>query len=173
VALVVGAPSVAALWPALLVASGALAWAAGQAVAQAAARDAGRTLFAGIAAHAVPQLVVASALLERGQLAALRTAGLADWAAIVGLTASGFILAYSIWYGLLRRYPMDQIAPFALLMPVAGVALAALALGERPGPRELTGGAVIVTGLALVALRAPGRAGRVTPVRQAASPEGR
>jgi O-acetylserine/cysteine efflux transporter len=153
VALVAGSPSAAAMSPILLVAFGSLSWAAGQAVAQVFGRDEGRTLFAGIAAYAVPQLAVASALLERGQLAALRTAGVLDWAAMLGLALCGFILAYTIWYGLLRRYPMDQVAPFALLMPVVGVALGTLMLGERPSVLELVGGATIVIGLALVVLR--------------------
>jgi O-acetylserine/cysteine efflux transporter len=151
----------------LLVAVGALSRAAGQAVAQVAARDEGRTLFAGIALFAVPQLAAASALLGCGQLAALRGAGVLDWAALAGLTVSGFVLAYSIWYGLLRRYPMDQIAPFALLMPVVGVALSAAALGERPSALELAGGAVILAGLALIVVRStvPVRARRTTATR--------
>ena len=48
---------------------------------------------------------------------------------------------------------MDQVAPFALLMPVVGVAVGALALGERPSALELAGGVVIVAGLALVVAR--------------------
>jgi O-acetylserine/cysteine efflux transporter len=160
VALVAGSPSAAALAPILLVALGSLSWAAGQAVAQVAGRDEGRTLFAGIAVHAVPQLALASALLERGQLAALRTAGASDWAAMLGLASCGFVLTYRIWYALLRRYSMDQIAPFALLMPVVGVALGALLLGERPSVLELAGGAVIVAGLALVVLRRGAKADR-------------
>jgi O-acetylserine/cysteine efflux transporter len=158
VALVAGSPSAAAVLPILLVALGSLSWAAGQAVAQVTGKDEGRTLFAGIAAHAVPQLVVASAVLERGQLAALRTAGALDWAAMLGLALCGFVLAYSLWYGLLRRYRMDQVAPFALLMPAVGVALGALLLGERPSTLELAGGALIVAGLGLVVLR-PGDRG--------------
>ncbi len=161
VALVTGSPAPAARWPLLLVALGSLSWAAGQAVAQAVARDEGRTLTAAIAVYALPQLVLASAVLERGQLTALRTADALDWTAMLGLALAGFVVAYSIWYALLRRYPMDQIAPFMLLMPVVGVAFSALVLGERPALIELGGGVVIVAGLALVVVR-PGNRGALS-----------
>lgn len=153
VVIVAGAPAAAAGWPALLVALGALSWAAGQAVMQKAARDGGRILTAGIAMHALPQLVLASVLLEQGQIEALRTATAAQWGAVLIFAVGGFVLAYTIWYGLLRRHPMDRVVPFMLLMPVVGVAFSAMALGERPSTQELLGGAVIVGGLALVILR--------------------
>ncbi|MFO1050098.1 MAG: EamA family transporter [Geminicoccaceae bacterium] len=153
VVIVAGAPAAAAGWPALLVALGALSWAAGQAVMQNAARDGGRILTAGIALHALPQLVLASVLLEQGQIEALRTATATQWGAVLTFAVGGFVLAYTIWYGLLRRHPMDRVVPFMLLMPVIGVAFSAVALGERPSSQELLGGAVIVGGLALVILR--------------------
>ena len=153
VMLVAGAPAAAAGWPALLVALGALSWAAGQAVMQVVARDGGRVLTAGIAINALPQLVLASALLERGQLGTLLTAELGQWIAVLTFSLGGFVLAYTIWYGLLRRHPMDRVVPFMLLMPVIGVAFSAAAFGERPAPQELAGGAVILAGLALVVLR--------------------
>ncbi len=152
VLLVAGSPAAAAGTAVLMVALGALSWSAGQALIQAVARDEGRTLTAGVAVHAVPQLALASALFETGQLTALRTAGLADWLPLLAFSVGGFALAYTIWYGLLRRHPMDRVAPFALLMPVVGVAFSALALGERPSRLELAGGAVIIAGLALVIL---------------------
>ena len=153
VMLVAGAPAAAAGWPALLVALGALSWAAGQAVMQVVARDGGRVLTAGIAINALPQLVLASALLERGQLGTLLTAEPGQWIAVLTFSLGGFVCAYTIWYGLLRRHPMDRVVPFMLLMPVIGVAFSAAAFGERPALQELAGGAVILAGLALVVLR--------------------
>ena len=96
-------------------------------------------------------------------MTALLTASPAQWAAVLTFSLGGFALAYTIWYGLLRRHPMDRVVPFMLLMPVIGVAFSAVALGERPSPQELAGGAVILVGLALVVLRgdAAGRTGAV------------
>ena len=123
------------------------------------AKDRGRTLTAGVATCALPQLILASWLLEEEQLAGLRTASVYDWGAALTFAVCGFVLAYTIWYGLLRRHPMDRIAPFMLLMPVVGVAVSALALGERPSLLELVGGAVILAGLGLVVRRPASAAG--------------
>lgn len=153
VIMVAGAPGAAAGLPALLVALGSMAWASGQAVMQSVARDGGRVLTAGIAVNALPQLVLASALLEEGQIEALRTASVAQWGAVLTFSVGGFAVAYTIWYGLLRRHPMDQVVPFMLLMPMIGVAFSAVAFGERPSMQELAGGTVILVGLALVILR--------------------
>ncbi|MET2831137.1 DMT family transporter [Mesorhizobium shangrilense] len=84
---------------------------------------------------------------------------LRHWAAIAVLALGGFVAAYTIWYGLLRRYRIDQVAPFALLMPIIGVLIAFLFLNERPSPSVPAGGAVILIGLGLV-VRAP-TAGRL------------
>jgi O-acetylserine/cysteine efflux transporter len=69
---------------------------------------------------------------------------------VLVLAFAGYALPYSIWYGLMRRYRVDQVAPFALLMPITGVLASAAFLGERPSLLSLLGGAVILVGLALV-----------------------
>jgi O-acetylserine/cysteine efflux transporter len=69
---------------------------------------------------------------------------------VIVLAAAGYALPYTIWYGLLRRYRVDQVTPFALLMPVTGILASAVFLGERPSLLALVGGVVILAGLALV-----------------------
>ena len=93
----------------------------GQALIRRLARDDGTTLLCQVALHAAPQLLLVSLLTERGQLDAIRTAGPAAWAALVFLAVAGYVLAYSIWYDLLRRHQVDVVIPFVLLMPLAGV----------------------------------------------------
>ena len=95
-----------------------------------------------------------SFLLETGQRQSLSNASLFDWTGVAVLALGGFVAAYSIWYGLLRRYRIDQVAPFALLMPILDVLIVFLFLSERPSPAVLAGGAVILIGLGLV-VRAP------------------
>jgi drug/metabolite transporter (DMT)-like permease len=41
--------------------------------------------------------------------------------------------ARGIWTALMRRYPAGVVAPYSLLVPVVGIGLAAVVLGERPG----------------------------------------
>jgi O-acetylserine/cysteine efflux transporter len=153
VAIVAGAPhAVTSLIPVLLVAAGAAVWALGQAAARRLSRDHGTVFLAGIAVAAVPQALVASALLESGQWAAVRTATPGDWVTLAVVILAGYVMAYSIWYGLLRRYRVDQVTPFAFLMPLFGVVASTLLLGETLSLGELAGGGVIMAGLAVVVL---------------------
>ncbi len=94
-----------------------------------------------------PQLLALSLLLETGQYQALLDANLVDWAAVAVLAMGGFVAAYVIWYGLLRRYRVDQISPFMLIMKIFGVFRAFLLLGERPSLFAIGGGLVILIGL--------------------------
>jgi O-acetylserine/cysteine efflux transporter len=65
------------------------------------------------------------------------------------LADSGYVAAYSIWYGLLQRYRVDQVTPFALLMPVAGVFAGATFLGERVSAVSICGGLIVLAGVAV------------------------
>lgn len=153
VAVVAGAPQAATAWvPILFVAGGTAVWGLGQAVARRLSRDHGAVLLAGISVAAVPQALAASALLESGQWTAIRTATPADWAGLATVILAAYLAAYTIWYGLLRRYRVDQVTPFAFLMPLFGLIASAVMLGETMSLGELAGGVVIMGGLAVVVL---------------------
>jgi O-acetylserine/cysteine efflux transporter len=62
------------------------------------------------------------------------------------------IIAYGMWAYLLRLYPATLVAPYSLLVPVFGMFSAALVFGERFGPLRLLGVALILLGVAVVAL---------------------
>ncbi|MFI0845556.1 DMT family transporter [Mesorhizobium sp. IMUNJ 23232] len=155
VALVVGLPdSVGELRGLLLIVLGTLCWGIAQGIIRATSRDSGGSLMGAMSVIAAPQLLAMSLLLETGQGKALFNASLFDWMAVLVLALGGFVAAYAIWYGLLRHYRVDQVAPFALLMPIIGVLIAFLFLNEQPTPLVLTGGVTILIGLGLV-VRAP------------------
>ena len=59
-----------------------------------------------------------------------------------------------IWTWLLARHPAGVVAPFSMLVPVAGILTAAIVLGERPTWLELLGGLVVVTGVMIGSRRA-------------------
>ena len=77
------------------------------------------------------------------------------------------VVGYGLWSWLLARHPASEVSPYALLVPVIGIATAWIALGEVPGLVELLGAAVILLGLALLTgvLRVPDRALSARPVR--------
>lgn len=151
VVIVAGAPEAGSSWvPGAMVMAGSACWALGQAAARRFGRDDGAALTAGIAIYALPQMLIATLLLEHGQWAAIVSATWRDWATFAIFVMFGFVIAYSIWYGLLRRYRVDQVIPFSLLMPVVGVMAGVLLLGESLSLAKLAGGAVIMAGLAVV-----------------------
>ncbi len=71
------------------------------------------------------------------------------------------ILGGAIWGNLLARYPAAVVAPFALLVPVIGIAAGATVYGERLTLANLAGSGLILSGLALIVL-----AGRAKVAKQ-------
>jgi O-acetylserine/cysteine efflux transporter len=67
------------------------------------------------------------------------------------------LFGFAAWTTLLKRHTAAAVTPFALLVPVFGMASAALLLGERPTALELGGAVLICAGLAatLKPARAP------------------
>ena len=163
VALVVGLPdSLGEIRGLLLIVLGTLSWGLAQGIIGTVSRDPGGRLMGAMSVLAAPQLLAISFLLETGQGGAMLNASLVDWSAVAALAFGGFVIAYVIWYDLLRRYHVEQIAPFVLIMPIVGVLSAFLLLGERPSFLELGGGLIILTGLAIV-VRAPNSSDRAKP----------
>jgi O-acetylserine/cysteine efflux transporter len=64
------------------------------------------------------------------------------------------LFGFAVWTTLLKRHTAAAVTPFALLVPVFGIASAALLLGERPSPLELGGAVLICAGLAATLLPA-------------------
>jgi O-acetylserine/cysteine efflux transporter len=159
VAAVAGLPAEApALLPLSLVVLGAGIWAVGQALLRRFGRDEAPKLFRLVALHSAPQLILGSLLLETGQFEAIRTAGAVEWGSFALLAIGGFMTGNLIWYTLLQRRRIDQVAPFLLLMPLFGVVASAMVLGERLDAALAIGGGLIVAGLALVVLSPSRRA---------------
>ena len=151
VALIAGAPEATSDYPSLLlVVLGALVWAAAQALIRAFGRDDGPTMTGMIGLVSAPLALIGSLLFESGQWESMQTATAADWGALAVVFLLGYLLAYSAWYQVLGKYRVDQVTPFVLLMPVAGVVTGALALGEALTARVLIGGAIILVGLWIV-----------------------
>lgn len=77
------------------------------------------------------------------------------WPALIGLAFTVYAsshIAYGLWNTLLARYEVWRVTPYALLVPVFGLASTSLVLGERPSAGEWVGGALLLTGVAMTAL---------------------
>jgi O-acetylserine/cysteine efflux transporter len=64
----------------------------------------------------------------------------------------GCVLPYALWYRLLMRYRVDEVMPFSVLMPVVGVILSLVELGEPVTMGLIIGGAILTAGLAVIAI---------------------
>ena len=78
--------------------------------------------------------------------------GRVDWRGVGAVLFNAYVVTtfgFGAWSYLLGRYPTATVAPFALLIPVAGIGSAALLLGEPLHGWTLIAGALVVGGLAL------------------------
>jgi O-acetylserine/cysteine efflux transporter len=115
----------------------------------------GLILIAWIGVFATPQLVLGSYLIEDGQAAALVAADWRAWASIAFQAVFVVGIGYGSWYWLLKRYTINQVMPFMLLVPLFGVASGIVFLGE-PVTLALVGGAAItILGVGIIILRRP------------------
>jgi O-acetylserine/cysteine efflux transporter len=100
---------------------------------------------------ATPPLFAASLLLEG--VGAWRHAAasfsLATLGAVLFNAYPNTILGFGVWSMLIRRYAAATVAPFTLLVPVAGMASAALVLGEPLQWWKIVAGLLVLSGLAL------------------------
>jgi O-acetylserine/cysteine efflux transporter len=112
-------------------------------------------LNAWIALLAAPQMMLASLVLEEGHWQAISTAGWKGWGGVVYAALGSTIIGFGLWYRLLARYPVNQTAPFALLIPFLGVGFSVLFLGEPLTWALVGGGLLTAAGVATIVLRRP------------------
>lgn len=138
-----------ALVPVMMLLAGGLVWGAGQALIAKFGRDGGPLLLKRTALHGTVQLALFSALFESGQVVAVRTANLTQWAGLLAIALVAFAGAYIVWFSLLRRNPVSSVTPFMMVMPALTILTAWLFLGEVPTWVTLAGGALILAGVML------------------------
>jgi O-acetylserine/cysteine efflux transporter len=80
-------------------------------------------------------------------VASLEAISMTSVLAIVYLAFIATMLGYTLWGKLLARYPASQVAPFSLLVPIVGLASAALLLDEGLSPMQLFGAVLVMAGL--------------------------
>ncbi|MBV7538851.1 EamA family transporter [Duganella sp. sic0402] len=69
------------------------------------------------------------------------------WIAVAYLGWMSTILGYALWTRLLKRYPVNRVAPFSLGVPVAGITSGMLILGDSINGWQWTGIGLIVAAL--------------------------
>lgn len=153
------------LVPVLLIVISGFVWAAGQVCARIMSKDSGLMTLKANAWFGVPQLLLATLLMESGQIESLQTATTFHWFLLAFCGFFGFYIAYMTWFTLLKNVTVDQAVPFILLMTPIGLVSAVLFLGESITGIQLLGGAVLMIGLAIVNGVGMSHARRMFPAR--------
>ncbi len=138
----------------LLTLAAATSWAAGNVASRRAAIGSGLSLTVW-SALVVPVPLLALSLVLDGPAevgAALTSISLATVLSTLYTAVLASLVGYGIWNSLLARHAAAKVVPFTLLVPVVGMLTAWLVQGEVPGPWEAAGGAVLLAGVAAVAL---------------------
>ncbi len=74
------------------------------------------------------------------------------WAALAYLGWFATIAGYAMWTGLLKRHPVNRVAPFSLGVPLVGISAGMLILGDVITGWQWAGIALIVAALSAVML---------------------
>jgi O-acetylserine/cysteine efflux transporter len=98
---------------------------------------------------AVPPLLAASLAFEGFPRisAALTHADAVGWIAAIWQGIANTLFGYGAWNWLLARYPAATVSPLSLLVPVFGMATAAIVYAEPLPAWKLEGGALVLLGL--------------------------
>ena len=70
-----------------------------------------------------------------------------NWGAVIYLSLVSTLVGYTLWTRLLKRHPSSRVAPFSLLVPVVGLATAAITFGERLTTTQWLGAVGVLVGL--------------------------
>ena len=139
----------AALLPLVMTLAAALFWG----VANIATKKAGKIdmLAFVVWSSLIPPIpLLAASLLTEGAAADWTALSHFSWflAGIVAFNSYGAtLIGFGLWSMLLARYPASVVAPFALLVPVFGIASSAVLLHEPLSGLEVVGSALIFVGL--------------------------
>ncbi|MGP9566806.1 DMT family transporter [Halomonas sp. AOP5-B2-8] len=153
IAVIAGGPTLPSPLPLTILLLSALGWAISQLLIKRGPPIAPLALAGWVALFAVPQVALGSWLFESGQWQAVKQASWVGWGAIIYTAVMSSIVAYGIWYTLLRRHPINRVIPMTLLTPVFAVGLGALLMGDSLGIHKLIGGGLVVSGIALIVIK--------------------
>jgi len=136
----------------MLVIAAGLAWAVGNIIAKRGAGEHAPDMFGLVVwSSLVPPLPLAviSYAFEGGPAAVQAVVGMSAlaWGCLFVMAYGATLFGFGSWNALLHRYPTPLISPFALLIPVSGLASGAIFLGESLAPLQIAGVALVFAGL--------------------------
>jgi O-acetylserine/cysteine efflux transporter len=110
-------------------------------------------------------LLAISAWLEPGGFEALRQASWVGWGGAAYSAIGSSLIGHGLYYRLVQKHPVAQVTPWLLLAPVGAVLLGIVFYGDEPGVQLWIGGAMVLGGVLLIALRALAKSRPLPPAR--------
>lgn len=140
----------------IVVSLAALSWAGGNLIVKTAKPGDIIAFIAWSSLFAVPPLLAMSFALDgsAAMTQSLQSAGWQGWAVVLWQSIGNTLLGYGLWNLLLNRYVASIVTPWALLVPVFGMASSALFLGEPMPLWKQLAAVLIISGLVLNLLAA-------------------
>jgi len=108
-----------------------------------------------MALFAAPMLTGLSFVFETGQVEAVRDANAWVWISVLYMAFIVGIFGYVVWQWLLARHPISLLMPLTLLVPVIGVALSIITLGDPINPQRILGGVITLGGVGMLVWERP------------------
>lgn len=129
----------------------ALSWAAGNLIAKQSGKVHIIAFLAWSSLFAIPPLALMSYYYEGPELIlqSLVTARGQAWAIVLWQTVGNTLIGYGLWNLLLQRHAAALVAPWALLVPVFGMAASSIFLGEAMPWWKWAAAVLIIAGLML------------------------
>ena len=113
-----------------------------------------------LALVALPTLAFGSAVFEEGQMQAIRDADALVWACVIWAGLVSSVMATTLVFWLVQKREAGRVTPYLLATPVVSILIGWLFMGDVLTPQILTGAALTIGGVAVVALAERGlRAG--------------
>jgi O-acetylserine/cysteine efflux transporter len=140
----------ATLVPLLMTLAAAFFWAVGNIITKKAGKVDMLSFIAWTSLVPPLPLLAASLLFEGpGAVAAIGAMSPVGIGSLLFMSYGATLVGYGLWSVLLSRHPANVVAPFSLLVPIVGIASAALVLGERVSGLEIAGSTLVFAGLLL------------------------
>ena len=108
-----------------------------------------------MALMAAPQLLIMSLIFEPNGFEAVMNASWVAYANLAFTVVMSSIVAYGLWYYLLKTQDVNVVVPWTLLAPVISVMGSFLVFDEPFSLLKIIGGIVVLCGVAVIMLRKP------------------
>ncbi len=156
-AVMAGAPVIWDNWPGfILMLAGAFFWGIANIQIKQYQQASIMALLAWMSAYTAPMLLLCAWLFGETTTQAFRSLGHPIIiTAMLYMTLGSTIIAYGLWYYLLRKHPVSHIVPFSLLVPVFGISATTSLLGDSLSTEHVLGGILTVLGVSIIILRRP------------------